>query len=93
MTKEQEVEWERWLSERPQAVREVAERFPPWKEYKVVGIFDTGSRYSPRSYEEHKDGTVTLTCETYNALPIGIRYWVFGINPSDLEDAEEKPRK
>jgi len=92
MTKEQEVEWKQWLSERPQSVRDVAERFVPWKEYKKARTLDTWSRYSPRSYEEQEDGTVTITCETYNALPIGIRYWVFGINPSDLEESDENPR-
>jgi hypothetical protein len=90
LTKEQKQEWEQWLSERPENVRKVAERIVPWKKYRDTRITDDiGNRYSPRSYEEQEDGSVTVTCEKSNEeMPFFGGYGVFGMNPDNLIEAE-----
>ncbi len=90
LTAEQKQEWENWLSERPENVRKVAERIVPWKRYcDKRNADDNGNRYSPRSYEEQEDGTVTITCEKSNdEMPIFGGYGVFGMNPDDLVEAD-----
>ena len=47
--------WEAWVRTRPPIVREVAERFPPWR---LVRLKSTGHRGTIYSYSE--DGTVTV---------------------------------
>lgn len=90
LTTEQKQEWENWLAERPENVRKVAERIVPWKKYRDIRISeDIGNRYSPRSYEEQEDGSVTITCEKSNEeIPILGGYGVFGMNPNDLVEAD-----
>lgn len=90
LTAEQKQEWENWLSERPENVRKVAKQIVPWKKYKDKRMTDDiGNRYSPRSYEEQEDGTVTITCEKSNdEMPIFGGYGVFGMNPDNLVEAD-----
>lgn len=90
LTEEQRREWEKWLSEKPENVREVAEKIVPWKRYRDKRITnDTGNRYSPRSYEEGEDGSVTITCEKSNdRFPILGGHTVFGMSADDLEESE-----
>jgi hypothetical protein len=90
LTTEQKQEWEKWLSERPENVRKVAEQIVPWKKYKDKRITDDiGNRYSPRSYEEQEDGRVTITCEKSNEeMPFLGGYGVFGMSADDLEEAD-----
>lgn len=90
LTAEQKQEWENWLSERPENVRKVAERIVPWKKYRDKRISDDiGNRYSPRSYDEQEDGTVTLTCEKSNEeMPFLGGYCVFGMPPDILVEAD-----
>ena len=89
LTEEQKQEWKNWINERPENVRKVAERIVPWKKYKDKKLPDSGNRYSPRSYEEQKDGSVTVTCEKSNeSMPIFGGYYVFGMDPDDLEEFE-----
>jgi hypothetical protein len=92
LTKAQKQEWEKWLSERPENVRKVAERIVPWKKYRDIRITDDiGNRYSPRSYDEQEDGSVTITCEKYNKeMPLLGGYGVFGINPVNLVECENE---
>ena len=89
LTTEQKQGWEKWLSERPENVRKVAEQIVPWKRYKSKKMTeDTGNRYSPRSYEEQEDGSVTITCEKSNdEFPFLGGYDVFGMSVVDLEEA------
>ena len=90
LTTEQKQEWEKWLSERPENVRKVAEQIVPWKKYrhkKMTG--DIGNRYSPLSYEEHEDGSVTITCKKSNKeMPFLGGYDVFGMSADDLEEVD-----
>lgn len=90
ITLEAKQAWETWLSERPENIRKVATSIVPWKMYRDKTIAeDIGNRYSPRSYEEHKDGTVTITCKkTNNKTPLLGGYMVFGINPGDLVESD-----
>ena len=67
LTTEEEQEWDKWLSERPENVRKVAEQIVPWKRYKSKQrVEDIGNRYRPISYQEQEDGRVTITCEKSN---------------------------
>lgn len=88
LTTEQKQDWEKWLSERPENVRKVAERIVPWKKYRDTRIADdVGNRYIPRSYEEQEDGSVTVTCEKVNdEFPLLGGYCVFGIPADNLEE-------
>jgi len=89
LTTEQKQEWESWLNERPENVRKVAEKIVPWKKYIDVRIeVDCGNRYSPVSYEENEDGSVTVTCTKSNEeFPVFGCYNVFGMNPDNLQEA------
>ncbi len=50
---------------------------------------DIGNRYSPRSYEEQEDGSVTITCEKSNdEMPFLGGYGVFGMSADNLEEAD-----
>ena len=90
LTNEQKQEWDKWLSERPENVRKVAERIVPWKKYRDKRIADDiGNRYTPMSFEEQKDGSVTVTCrKTNEEFPFFGGYGVFGMPPNALEEAE-----
>ena len=90
LTPEQKKEWENWLAERPENVRKVAEKIVPWKKYRDIRIKDDiGNRYSPVSYDEGENGTVTVTCEKTNEdMPIFGGYGVFGIDPANLVEAD-----
>ncbi len=84
---EEETGYKEWLAERPPNVRAVAERFDPWSLYK----FKSGSnnRVVVISFQEHKDGIVTLTVRVsaqYNAVMF--ERDVFGIRPDDLEPCD-----
>ena len=67
LTKKQKKDWEMWILERPENVRKVAKRIVPWKQYVQIEIDDfAGNIYSVISYDEAKDGRITLTCEKSN---------------------------
>jgi hypothetical protein len=73
-----------WINERPAHIKEVANKYRPDMCY--VAFNDAGLRghYRIHSYEENKDGTVTLKVNHLldSFLP-GHR--VFGFNPKDLK--------
>ncbi len=79
-SKEQEKEWDKWVSSRPQLIKDLCEKFPP---YNLYLLKDTGQRVTLDSYSE--DGTMVVHVSgEYNAV-IFDRY-VFGIKPDDLEE-------
>lgn len=89
-TPEEEAEWKRWVSERPPAIRNVAELFDPWSLYRMK---DTGSRVTVESFSEAKDGSVTVTVAIggdYNI--VFFEREVFGVNPDNLEPCEPPPQ-
>lgn len=77
--------WHDWLAERPPAVRAIAERFPPWKLFRLE---TTGQCVVVRSVSE--DGTVTVKVsarfnEASSMLDVFMpERQVFGIDPSTL---------
>ena len=85
-TKEQKIEWGKWVSDRPDDVRRVAERFNPWTLYRMKS---TGQRVSVYSYGEQEDGETTLTVNiTGDYNRVAFNRQVFGINPNDLEECD-----
>ena len=85
-TEEQKSQRAKWVAERPDAVRAVAERFQPWKLYRMRS---TGHRVTVHSYGEGENGSVTLTVNVtgkYNLLAFERR--VFGIDPDDLSECD-----
>jgi hypothetical protein len=87
-TAEQQAQWAEWVSSRPANVRAVAERFNPWTLYRMKS---TGQRVTVYSFQEHKDGTgtVTLTVNITGQFNVLIHdRQVFGIDPADLEPCE-----
>lgn len=77
-----------WIETRPPAVRAVLERLPPgtWWRLKSGG----GGIYTPVSYEEQKDGTITVRVYKHDFLmPIPME--VFGCNPDDFVWTELTP--
>lgn len=75
-----------WLSSLNDNVKKIASKLFPWVKYRDIReIDDIGNRYSPRSYNEHEDGKITVDCIKYSdempwKSPIGI----FGMNPEYL---------
>jgi len=81
-TPEQEKEWAEWVASRPDKVRAVAERFPPWELYRMKS---TGQRVTVASYSE--DGTVSVNVSADFNVTLFERN-VFGIDPDDLEPCD-----
>jgi hypothetical protein len=79
--------WNAWVTERPERVRQVAERFTPWTLYRMKS---TGQRVVLCSFGESTDDTpVTLTVSVtgkFNA--VAFERNVFGIPPEDLEECD-----
>lgn len=78
--------WKKWLKGRPSHVRAVAERFEPWKLYRMKS---TGQRVTVYSFGEGEDKTVTLTVTItgeFNLIHFARN--VFGIDPNDLEECD-----
>jgi hypothetical protein len=73
---------EEWIAERPEHVQKVIRLMPPDRWYLAKG----GKKYQLKSYDEEKDGTVSLTCYTTDLL--GITYEVFGMKPESFTPGE-----
>jgi hypothetical protein len=81
-TKRQIRSWNKWLAGRPQAVREVAERMPPWQ---LLSMNGTGQIVSAVSYNEN--GTVTVHVH-HDPRPVSFAgFEVFGVDPATLSPA------
>lgn len=82
MTEEQGREWQAWLESRPALIRELAERFPVNKLFRIKS---SGHRATLYSYSEDGTMTVNVTGE-YNRVLFGRT--VFGIRAEDLEECD-----
>lgn len=85
-TAEDLTSWKEWVASRPPNVRVWAEKFEPWTLYRMKS---TGHRVTLHSFNEAKDGTVTLRVNVtgqFNLVSMERR--VFGIDPNDLEECE-----
>lgn len=81
-TQEQMDGWDEWATSRPEPVRGLAQRFPPWELYRLK---PTGQRVTVASYFE--DGTLSVNVLAQFNLTLH-ESSVFGIDPDDLESCE-----
>jgi hypothetical protein len=84
-TKELEDDWDRWVAERPPAVRMVAEKFKPWKLYRLKS---SGHRVTIVSFGEHQDGATLTVAVTGDFNFVINDRTVFGIKPDDMEECD-----
>lgn len=90
-TVEQLVQWQDWLAARPERVREVAERLPPWKTYLLSYEGEmTGQKCSIMHYDEHDDGSVTLTIHAWRDWNPFDQRKVFGVSPENMHEMKEE---
>lgn len=86
---EQEAGYVAWCQSRPEAIRAVAERFRPWRIYRLK---ETGQFVRARSFcEPEKAGqSVTMTIAVLACVENlgGFEYGVFGVSPDSLEQVE-----
>lgn len=79
-------EWRAWVAERPENVRVVAEKFPPWELFRLK---TTDQRVVVGGFDEHDDGSVTLQVAVSSRFNFVVfERMVFGINPDDLEPCD-----
>ncbi len=78
----QQAEWKSWVDSRPEAIRSLCERFPPWELFRLR---DTGHRVYAAAFHDNGTLTVAVTKE-FNAL--AFERQVFGIAPEDLEPCD-----
>lgn len=83
-TAEKLAAWNEWLADRPECIREVATRLPPWNDYRIV---TTGQRARIYSYSEPgENNRVTVTAVVWREeLPELTTRTVFGFSPEDFE--------
>ena len=62
---EQEAAYAKWVAERPEHVRIVAEKFNPWTKYRIK---QTGQTATVLAFSEHDDGSVTLRVHARNSF-------------------------
>ncbi len=88
-TEEQIAEWNAWVAERPDAVRKVAERFKPWRLYRLARSETAGHRVTLVSFSEGDGGAVTVTVNVTGEFNrVAFERQVFGVNPDDLVECE-----
>ncbi len=85
VTPEMEQDYQDWLAELEPHVRAVAARFRPWLLYRMK----TNHRATIRSFEEQRDGSVTLLVRVtgeFNAVMFDRD--VFGVAPEALTECD-----
>ena len=80
---DQKKEWDAWVASRPDGVRELAARFPPWKLYRLS---TTKQRVFVIGFFEDLTLRVAVTKE-YNFL-VTCERQVFGIDPDNLTECD-----
>ena len=83
---ENHTDFEDWLDGRPDCIREMVRKCPPWFFYKIQS---TGQECHLVSYSEDGTVTVNITSQTIESM-LGMQRQVFGIDISDLEQIPEK---
>ena len=88
VTPEVLADFEQWLNEeeRPDTIREIARKFPPWKLYRMKS---TNQRVTIVSYSEFEDDSVGFMVHVsgqYNRVLFSRS--VFGIKSDDLEECD-----
>ncbi len=80
-----EVEWQKWLKDRPQCVKDLAAKWPPNVLYKNK---KTGQVMALQAYDEN--GNVRAYVLPEYAGPVTGGASVFGIDPETLEPATQE---
>ena len=84
-TAKEENGWKKWVAERPDSVRLIAERFDPWTLYRMKSTAERVTLYSI-----FEDGTICVNVsDRYNFVLHERR--VFNIDPNDLEPCDIPP--
>lgn len=85
-TEEHLAKFNEWLDSRPEHLREIIARFPPWALFRMR---DTGHRVTIYCVSEHGDGSVSLVVDVTGRFNfVAIERRVFGIDPDNLEPCE-----
>lgn len=79
---EQQRVWDRWVKSRLPVIRDLCERFPPTKLYRIK---ETGQRVTIAAYNEEGTLRVNVSGE-YNLVIHEID--VFGVKPDSLEECD-----
>lgn len=72
--------WNKWVKSRPDAVRSIIERFPPWHYYNMpktqqIAVIEAWA----------EDGTMRVTIVgDAISVPAIVQFQVFGVSPDDL---------
>lgn len=90
---DQKALWLEWVTERPDSIRAVAERFHPWELYKLTS---TGQIVTVASFSEPgEDGRPTIRVNiighSEHDLPMPV-YGVFGLDADELEVYEPRSK-
>ncbi len=78
-------EFNDWLSTRPEIIKKMGEKWPPWNRYRLK---TTGQHCYLCSYSEDETVTITIYGHDTSALDAMNQMLprnVFGVNPEDLE--------
>jgi hypothetical protein len=83
--KDQEIEFEEWLKDRPEIIKTMASKLKPWFRYRLKA---TGQHCTLYSYSEN--GTVTIEVDGHDSKSLNAIYKitpirVFDVNPNDLD--------
>ena len=89
MSKKDKQKFKAWLNKRPEIIRELGSKLPPWKRYRVK---ETGQHCDIASYFE--DGTVSVNVFGHDSRSLNLAYYiqpicVLGLGADDLEDTGE----
>jgi hypothetical protein len=84
-TKKMLKEWGKWVASRPDAVRVICEKFPPWSYYEMP---KTKQIVVIEAWAE--DGTMRVTVVGDQiSIPAIVPFQVFGVPPDDLIQFEQ----
>lgn len=86
LTPKQEKELEEWTCGRPPHVEAIVRKYPPDRLYRIK---ETGHRGTIRVYQEHTDGSVTVSLQVDGRFNrVLFSRVVFGIKPEDIEECD-----
>lgn len=80
VTPEMQSEWTEWTAMRPESVKALARKFPPWHYYEMP---KTKQIVTVESYFENGTLRVTVVGDRIS-IPAVVRFGVFGVHPNDL---------
>jgi len=84
-TEQQKTQWEDWVKNRPDVIRKIAEKFYPWKLYKLK---TSGHRVTIYSIDEDNPSPTFKVIVSGEFNFVAFERTVFGVNPEDLEECD-----